>query len=111
MHTIDDSKTGIAILHHQTWTGEASVFFGPEDGRSELRVDAQSLILGIPKILNEDEIGGPFLAVCGFPALMRAVALAVNDYLVSKIYGLADDNSGGPIVEPEADDEDDDDVD
>lgn len=98
MHTISDHVTGIAIQYHQSWTGEASVFFGSEDGRTELRVDAQSLVLGVPKILNEDEVNGTLLVVRGFPALMRAVALAVNDHLVGKIYRLADDNSGGPTV-------------
>lgn len=93
MHCIDDKANGIVVNHNSDWSGEARIAWYVANERRDLGP--------VPRSLREcecsavDLVAGRFTHLSGdeppVDVLTRAVALAVETYLRSKLESSLDD--------------------
>jgi hypothetical protein len=103
MHTIDDDANGIILNFNSDWSGEVRVAWydvkerrdkintGPVPSLRECWCDGEDLIAGHFRFVNRPAGNASTPSVPPVDVMTRAVALAVETYLIRKMATALDD--------------------
>lgn len=86
MHTIEDRATGMVLHHNSDWSGDVVIQWKVNDVKTSRKVDEA-------RVNGEDLVAGRAGATntkIPMAVLVRATALAVEDYMTSEFIAAAE---------------------